>query len=112
MSKNRIFLILVVLSALLVTVAVSSPFSKAPASNPAGANDFYQRHSDWAQTSQIRGAIFPVTGRVAASDYYERHPELNERTGAAADTSDYSLRHPELFQGTNAIDTSDYFFRH
>jgi hypothetical protein len=80
-----------------------------PVSGNQTANDFYQRHPEWINH---RNELVPVMNAAESADYYQRHPELNEAAGTVTDMSDYSLRHPELFQGTNAIDTSDYFLRH
>jgi hypothetical protein len=126
MFKNRFLLVLGVFSLLLVTMAVSRPFSNASVPTMEGPNDFYQRHRDWNRN-------------LEASDYYERHPELS---GSAAITDipddfaqrhpewtigvqnasipvtgileaeDYFLRHPELRTPNTAIDLSDYFLRH
>jgi hypothetical protein len=139
MFKNRFILGLGVMSLLLVTMAVSKPFSNASPTVLAGANDFYQRHTDWTSmnnqavaapvaapandfyqrhpdwtwASNIQAAVIPVTGGMDLSDYFLRHPELIPSTGVTIDTSDYFLRHPELNVSTDAsIDTSDYFLRH
>jgi hypothetical protein len=110
MFKNRFILIVAVLSLLLVTLAVSRPFSKAPASNLEGVNDFYQRNQDW--NAQVSSAGIPVTGAIDLSDYYQRYVETSSSTGAAADASDYFVRHPELRTANTAADMSDYFLRH
>jgi hypothetical protein len=105
MFKNRFILIVAVLSLLLVTLAVSRPFSKAPASDLEGANDFYQRHPDW--NAEAASAVIPVTGAIDLSDYYLRLEAMK-----SADASDYILRHPELRIVSTKADTSDYFLRH
>lgn len=103
MFKNRVLLIVGVLSLLLVTMAVSRPFSSASAPSLSGANDFYQRHPDWNRN--------PV-----ASDYYQRHS-----TASIADlTGDFALRHSEWSLSiqsagipvTGSLEGSDYFQRH
>lgn len=108
MFKNRILLVLGVISLLLVTMAVSRPLAITPVASGAGANDFYQRHPDWNRAP-------------AASDYYERHPELNVTVGIAPDaTSDFTLRHPQWVSAvqiavipvTGNLVASDYFQRH
>ena len=108
MFKNRFLLVLSLFSLLLVTMAVSRPFSSAPVSSVAGANDFYQRHRNWNRN-------------LEASDYYERHPERSESIAVMADSSgDFALRHPEWtirvqnaeVPVTGNLDTSDYFQRH
>lgn len=127
MFKNRFLLVLGVLSLLLVTMAVSRPFSDDSVSSIEGANDFYQRHRNWNRN-------------LEGSDYYERHSEAS-RAASIADTagdfalrhpvwtinvpngaipvarifeaSDYFQRHPELsLPGESAADLSDYFVRH
>ena len=96
MFKNRFILVLGVLSLVLVTMAVSKPFSNTSSASAAGANDFYQRHPGWTWANKNPSAGIPVTGGVDLSDYYLRHPELRVSSGAGIDTSDYFLRHPEL----------------
>jgi hypothetical protein len=111
MFKNRFILVLGVVSLLLVTMAVSKPFSAAPTAKelswPArpvivrvaaanSATDFYQRHPDWTGTGNGQEAAIPVASSLDLSDYYLRHPELRVSTNPAIDTSDYYLRHPEL----------------
>jgi hypothetical protein len=126
MFKNRFLLVLAVFSLLLVTMAVSRPFSSASVPTMEGPNDFHQRHRDWNRN-------------LEASDYYERHPEFS---GSAAitdiagdfaqrhpewtisvqnasipvtvilETSDYFQRHPELRTSNTVSDLSDYFLRH
>jgi len=149
MFKNRFILVLGVLSLLLVTMAVSQPFSNAPTAeelswpprpvivsgvdntllsdyyerqaelNPSAgsedaanlANDFYQRHTDWASGLNIG---VPVTGISESLDYFQRHPELSMpvEAGAAIDMTDYFVRHPELHAPIENTDLSDYFLRH
>jgi hypothetical protein len=113
MFKNRFILVIGIVSLLLMTMAVSKPFSNASPVSVAGANDFYQRHPDWTWASSNRSAAIPVTGAADLSDYFLRHPELIPSTVVTIDTSDYFLRHPELVPAIGvAIDTSDYFLRH
>jgi hypothetical protein len=108
MFKNRFLLVLSVFSLLLVTMAVSRPFSSASVSSIEGANDFYQRHRNWNRN-------------LEASDYYERHPELSESATSMADIAgDFALRHPEwtisvqnsAIPMTGMSEASDYFQRH
>jgi hypothetical protein len=108
MFGNRFILVIGVLSALLVTVAVSRPFANASVPNIAGANDFYERHPDWGSNA-------------IASDYYQRHPELSVSAANALDLAgDFALRHPEWSFNMQAVgismkggvETSDYFQRH
>ena len=108
MFKNRFLLVLGVFSFLLVTMAVSRPFSNDSVSSIAGANDFYQRHRNWNRN-------------LAGSDYYERHSAPSGSTAANADiASDFALRHPEwtvsvpnaAISLTNSFEASDYFQRH
>jgi hypothetical protein len=86
MFKNRFLLIIGVVSLLLVTVAVSRPFSNASVPNAAGANDYYQRHPELS-----------VPGLIGwgASDYYQRHPELNRPAKTSVDLTDYYFRHSD-----------------
>ena len=90
------------------------------------ANDFYQRHTDWAGelnndfnqkypgkwVSRAAGVAIPVTSSSAASDYFQRHTELLGPAGVAVDVTDYFLRHPERNAPTENIDLSDYILRH
>jgi hypothetical protein len=108
MLKNRVLFVLGVFSLLLVTMAVSRPFTNASIIAREGANDFYQRHRDWNRN-------------LEASDYYERHPELNGLTASIADSAgDFALRHPEwtisvsnaTIPVTGIFGASDYFQRH
>jgi hypothetical protein len=113
MFKNRFILVLGVLSLLLVTMAVSNPFSSASPASREGASDFYQRHPDWTWAVNDQSAIVPVTGDAAFPDYYQRHPELRIPVEASVDMTDYYFRHPELRTSTTkSIDLTDYFFRH
>jgi hypothetical protein len=139
MNKNRIILMVGLLSVLLVTMAVSRPFTGIPSAEKlswpprpvivlavdntllsdyherqaalkvAEAADFYQRHPDWASIQQ---AVIPVTGSSEASDYFQRHSEGIGPAGVAVDVTDYFLRHPERNAPTDTIDLSDYFLRH
>ena len=108
MFRNRFILVLGVLSALLVTVAVSRPFASASVSSIAGANDFYERHPNW-------------DSNAIASDYYQRHPELSMSVANAVDAAgDFSLRHPAWVTSvqnigipvTSISESLDYFQRH
>ena len=108
MFKNRFLLVLGVLSFLLVTVAVSRPFSSTSVAGIEGANDFYQRHRNWNRN-------------LEASDYYERHPNLSVSAESIADTAgDFALRHPEwtlslqnaAIPVTGIFEAADYFQRH
>jgi hypothetical protein len=108
MFKNRFLLVLSLSSLLLVTMAVSRPFSNTSVSNIEGANDFYQRHRNWNRN-------------LEASDYYERHPELNSSAASIVDLAgDFALRHPEWtisvqnagVPATGSLEASDYFQRH
>jgi cobalamin biosynthesis Mg chelatase CobN len=108
MFKNRFLLVLGVFSLLLVTMAVSRPFSSELVSSMEGANDFYQRHRNWNRN-------------LEGSDYYERHSELNGSAISIADIAgDFALRHPEwtisvqnsAIPVTGVFEASDYFQRH
>ena len=112
MFKNRFILALGVLSLLLVTMAVSNPFSKASPATVQGASDFYQRHPGWQWAAHGLKAIIPLTGDSAFSDYYQRHPEWGLRLSDTLAASDYFMRHPELTKSTEATALTDYYFRH
>jgi len=108
MFKNRFLLILGVFSFVLVTMAISRPFSSDSLSTIEGANDFYQRHPNWNRNTE-------------ASDYYERHPELSGSAAPIVDIAgDFALRHPEwtisiqnaAIPVTGNSEASDYFQRH
>lgn len=107
MIKNRFLLVIGVVSLLLVTMAVSRPFTNTSAPNAAGANDFYQRHPDWNRN-------------LEASDYYERHAESSGAPAIADIAGDFALRHPEWIMSvqnaaipvTSISEMSDYFQRH
>jgi hypothetical protein len=71
------------------------------------ANDFYQRHTNWASEFNIG---IPVTGNSESLDYFQRHPE--RIAGIAVDMTDYFIRHPELSVPQTSTDLSDYFLRH
>jgi hypothetical protein len=86
-------------------MAVSRPSTNTAAPQVAGANDFYQRHSN--ENRDLEG-----------SDYFERHSQLNS---AIADTaSDFALRHPgwtvniqnAVVPVTGIFEASDFFQRH
>lgn len=133
MNKNRLILIVGLLSVLLVAMAVSQPFSNTTtavessgssandlsdyyqrqavlnAAASAGAGDFYQRHPGWVSIPQ---ANIPVTGSSEALDYFQRHSELIAPAGVAVDVTDYFLRHSELSAPVDTLDLSDYFLRH
>ena len=112
MYKNRFLLVLGVISLLLITLAVSKPFSKTSLERHDETTDFYQRHPDWMWAIGSQEAVIPNIGDSAFPDYYQRHPELSRPADISMDTSDYFLRHPELIKVRNAVDTSDYFLRH
>ena len=108
MFKNRFLIVLGVVSLLLVTMAVSRPFSNSSVTGAESANDFYQRHPDWNRKPE-------------ASDYYERHPELHGSAASVADIADdFALRHPEWIISVQSLaipatgmgEASDYFQRH
>jgi hypothetical protein len=108
MYKNRFIAVLGVLSLLLVTMAVSQPFSNAPASDLVGANDFYERHPN-------------LNRHAIASDYYQRHSERSESAASIAYMAgDFALRHPAwtvsvqnaVVPVTGRSEISDYFQRH
>jgi hypothetical protein len=108
MINNRFLLVLGVFSLLLVTMAVSRPFSNTSVSSIEGANDFYQRHRNWNRN-------------LEGSDYYERHSNLGVPAASIVDLSgDFALRHPEWTLSvsnvsiplTGIFETSDYFQRH
>jgi hypothetical protein len=107
MFKNRILIVLGVCSLLLVTMAVSRPFS-SQAVSVEGANDFYQRHRDWNRNME-------------GSDYIERHPSMQVPAASIVDRAgDFALRHPEWTVSvpnaavpvTSIFEDSDYFQRH
>ena len=108
MFKNRLLLVLGVISLLSVTMAVSYPRSNAS----QAASDFYQRHPDWTWTVRDESVVIPVTGESAYPDYFQRHPELSVRAETAIDTTDYFFRHPELRGPARSVDLTDYYFRH
>jgi hypothetical protein len=82
MSKNRLPLIAAVLLILVVSLAVSRPFTNDPISTDLSAAP--------APIS------VPVTGAEDASDYYQRHADRSNSGAAAVDMSDFFIRHPEL----------------
>lgn len=106
MLKNRILLLIGVVSLLLVTMAVSRPFTNTAAPDAAGANDFYQRHPNWGRN-------------LEGSDYYERHSDTNA-AAIAESAGDFALRHPAwtvsvpnaVVPVTGILEASDYFQRH
>ena len=121
MNKNRVFLVIGIISLLLASLAVSS-FRAAPApSNIEAASDFHQRHPDWTWA-------IPAAEVAAPSDYFQRHPDLTVPAVVGIGASDYFQRHPELFapaskdltdyyfrlqvQRRNGSDLTDYYFRH
>ena len=121
MFKNRFLLVLGVISLLLVTMAVSSPYANAknsanlswparpvilPASQMNNLSDYYQRHTAW--TSNYQKASIPVTGIAAALDYFQRHFDLNVVAGPeiAVDTTDYFVRQAELSSTAKSADLS------
>lgn len=111
MNKNRVILMLGVISLLMVSMAVSTFQTKSFSSNTEYASDFYQRHPDWTVNGQNAG--IPVTGAAAFPDYHQRHPELNAPAESSDDTTDYYFRHPELSGASSAnVDLTDYYFRH
>ena len=112
MQNNRFILVVSILSLLLVTMAVSKPFSKAAPERINEASDFYQRHPDWTWKINDTNAVIPVTGNSAFPDYYQRHPELRAPSEMSIDTTDYVFRHPELLVPVRQIDLTDYYFRH
>jgi hypothetical protein len=112
MFKNRFILVLGVLSLLLVTMAVSNPFSNSSPVGVEGASDFYQRHPDWTWASRNQNAAVPVTGASDFSDYYQRHPELSAPVEVSIDTTDFYFRHHGPLSLARLIDLTDYFFRH
>jgi hypothetical protein len=63
MFKNRFILMVGVLSVLLVTIAVSNPFSNATPASVSGASDSYQRHPDWTRAGNDQAATSPITGQ-------------------------------------------------
>jgi hypothetical protein len=82
MSKNRLPLIAAVLLILVVSLAVSRPFTNDPISTDLSAAP--------APISVL------VTGAEDASDYYQRHSDRSNSGAAAVDMSDFFIRHPEL----------------
>ena len=96
MFTNRFILVLGVASLLLVTMAVSKPFSKASAEGFNEATDFYQRHPDWTWAVNDQNAGNPAAGASSFPDYFQRHPELSAPSVVGLGASDYFQRHPEL----------------
>lgn len=112
MRKNRFLLVLGVISLLLVTLAVSKPFSKASPERPNQATDFYQRHPDWTWKIGDQEAVTSLADDSAFPDYYQRHPELRIPVEIVVDTTDYFIRHPDLRVSAKSVDLTDYFLRH
>jgi len=109
MFKNRFLLVLVLISLLSATLAVSYARPNAPHPVDPGASDFYQRHPDWTWTVRNGNA----ESSPASSDYFQRHPELTVPSILGLDASDYFMRHPELSASADAsVDMTDYYFRH
>ena len=113
MFKNRVLVVIGVISLLLVTMAVSLPFPNASLTTGQGASDFYQRHPDWTWTINPQNASIPVTSDLAFPDYYQRHLQLRTPAISGLTASDYFQRHPELIAPAEAlVDMTDYYFRH
>jgi hypothetical protein len=112
MFTNRFIFVLSVLSLLLVTLAVSKPFSKASPERINEATDFHQRHPEWTWAINNQNVVIPITGDSVFPDYYQRHPELRAPVEISIDTTDYVFRHPELIAPVRHIDLTDYYFRH
>src|SRR5215211_2264211 len=113
MFKNRFILILGVLSLVLMTMAVSNPFSSASPVVDQSNTDFHQRNPDWQWVASDQKTIIPLTGDAAFPDYHQRHPELSVPAILGLGASDYFQRHPELTAPADAsVDMTDYFFRH
>lgn len=113
MFKNRILLVLGIVSLLLVSMVVSSFRSAASTSTTEAASDFHQRHPDWTWSANRQNAIIPMTGDAAFPDFHQRHPELSAPAGTSIDLTDYYFRHPELSGASNTnVDLTDYYFRH
>ena len=113
MIKNRIILVLGVLSLVLVTMAVSNPKSNVSLVADQGASDFHQRHPDWQWIASDQNAVIPLTGDAAFPDYYQRHPELSVPAVIGLGASDYFQRHTVLTAPAGAsVDRTDYYFRH
>ena len=122
MNKNRVILLLGVISLLSISMAVSTFRNKSFASNVEETSDFYQRHPYWIWS--IRGPALassdyfqrhpelsaPATLRLNASDYFQRHSELIAPAEVSADLTDYHFR--QLAQKKYGPDLSDYYFRH
>jgi hypothetical protein len=111
MYNNRFILLLSVLSLLLVTLAISKPFSKASLERINEATDFHQRHPEWIWISTDQNAVIPATGASDFPDYYQRHPELSVPLELSTDTTDYFFRHATVLKPTQMIDLTDYYFR-
>ena len=107
MSKKLFLLVLGVWSILLVTMAVSHPFTSKSVFGIEGS-DYYERHPDW--TISVPHAAVDV---IEFSDYFQRHPELSLPMPLinTTDLSDYFMRHPEL-HAPATVDLTDYFQRH
>ena len=112
MNKNRVILMLGVISLLMVSMAVSTVRTKSSSSNVEDASDFYQRHPSWSWMVNRQNASIPITGEAAFPDYHQRHPELTKSVIAGVGASDYFQRHPELTaRAGKFVDLSDYYFR-
>ncbi len=106
MLKTLFILVLGVLSLLLVTVAVSHPFSKSPTSVDLS----WPPRPDYSHLNEK--PRLSAADSQSADDFYQRHPEMSASAGIAIDTTDYFLRHPELRPAAPSTDVSDYFLRH
>jgi hypothetical protein len=123
MFKNRVLVVIGVISLLMVTMAVAAPHSNASLVTDQGASDFYQRHPEWWWRTTNQNVGIPLTSSSddAFPDYYQRHPEwtwaVNDQnviplTGDVA-FPDYYQRHRELsLSAVRGLGASDYFQRH
>ena len=112
MFKNRVLVVIGVISLLMVTMAVAAPHSHASLVTDQGASDFYQRHPEWTWAVNDQN-IIPLTGDLAFPDYYQRHRELSVSPILSVGASDYFQRHPKLIAPAEpSVDMTDYYFRH
>jgi hypothetical protein len=98
MFKTRFTPIAMMLVVLLVSLAVASPIS----TNSDLVDTSWPSRPDYSHPDEQPLISIPNT------DYYQRHPELRPVVENAVDTTDYFFRHLE----SKSVDLTDYFFRH
>jgi hypothetical protein len=115
MFKNRFIFLIGVISLVLATMAVSSPYSHPASTVEFIPSDLYQRHPEWWWRTTNQNVAIPLTGNSdgAFPDYYQRHLELSTPALIGGLTaSDYFMRHPELIApAASTFDMTDYYFR-